>query len=147
DRLKQLAPKIGIAKPTMACLRKGRVVRHVAVQTKTAEPAIGQVQVDFLAQPPFRANAKAVAHDQHADQQLGINRRPPRFTVVGRQVCPNAIEFDKAVDRPQQMRLGYVTFERELVEQSVLLDFPIPHHRLPPSRRDFSKSDYYTKAD
>jgi hypothetical protein len=45
------------------------------------------------------------------------------------------------------MRLGHVTFERELVEQSVLLDFPIPHHRLPPSRHDFRKSDYYTMTD
>ena len=123
------------------------MVRHVAVETKTAEPPIGQIQVDFLAQPPFRANAEAVAHDQHADQQLGINRWPPHFTVVGRQVCPNAVEFDETVERAQQMRLGHVTFKRELVEQSVLLDFPLPHHRLPPSRRDFRKSDYYTMTD
>jgi hypothetical protein len=30
----------------------------------------------------------------------------------------------------------HMPFERELVEQRVLLDFPLPHHRLPPSRRD-----------
>jgi len=27
------------------------------------------------------------------------------------------------------------------------LDFSIPHHRLPPSRHDFRKSDYYTMTD
>src|SRR5215468_4287955 len=59
-------------------------------------------------------------------------------------MCPNAVEFDKPVDRAQQMRLGHVTFERELVEQSILLDFPIPHHRLPPSHRDLRKSADYT---
>src|SRR5215472_10429881 len=59
----------------------------------------------------------------------------------------NAVEFDEAVERAQQMRLGHVTFKRELVEQSVLLDFPLPHHRLPPSRHDFRKSDYYTMTD
>jgi hypothetical protein len=29
-----------------------------------------------------------------------------------------------------------VAFERKPVEQRVLLDLPLPHHRLPPSRRD-----------
>src|SRR5215813_4329275 len=31
--------------------------------------------MDLLAQPPFRADAEAVAHDQHADHQFWIDRR------------------------------------------------------------------------
>src|SRR5271165_6870326 len=42
------------------------------------------------------------------------------------------------------MRLGHVTFERELVEQGILLDLPIPHHRLPPGYRDLRKPQNYT---
>jgi hypothetical protein len=77
-RLEQLAQKVGVAEPAMARLGKGRVVRHLAIKTQTAEPAVGQVQMDLFAEPPFRADAKAVTHDQHANQQLGIDRRPSR---------------------------------------------------------------------
>src|SRR6516165_11734589 len=100
--------------------------------------------MDLFAKPPFRADAEAVAHDQHSDQQFRIDRRPSRLAVEWRQVRPNAVEFDETVDRPQQMRPRHVTFERELVEQSILLDLPIPHHRLPPSHRDLRKSADYT---
>ena len=37
-------------------------------------------------------------------------------------------------------------FQRELVEQRGLIDLPLPHHRLPPSRRDLRKSSDYTTA-
>jgi hypothetical protein len=111
---------------------------------KRQNPRYAQVQVDLFAQPPFRADAEAIAHDQHADQQLRIDRRPSRRTVEGRQVCPNPLEVNKAVDRPQQMIPGHMPFERKLVEQRVLLDLPLPHHRLPPSRRDLRKSGDYT---
>ena len=82
--------------------------------------------MDLFAQPPFRADTEAVPDNQHPDQQLRIDRRPPRLAIEGCQVCPKPIEVNEAIDRPQQMRLGYVTFERELVEQSVLLDFRSP---------------------
>src|SRR5437899_4007682 len=74
---------------------------YLAVEPQPAEPAIRQVQMDLFAQPPFRADAGAVADDQHADQQLGIDRRSSCLTVEGRQVRPNPIEVNKPVDRPQ----------------------------------------------
>ena len=46
-----------------------------AVEPQSAKPAVGEVQMDLLAQPPFRADAKTVAHDQHADHQFRIDRR------------------------------------------------------------------------
>jgi hypothetical protein len=48
--------------------------------------------------------------------------------------------------RAQQMLLGHVPIKRKLVEQRVLLDLLLPHHRLPPSRRDLSKSNNYIMA-
>jgi hypothetical protein len=44
------------------------------------------------------------------------------------------------------MLLGHVPIKRKLVEQRVLLDLLLPHHRLPPSRRDLSKSNNYIMA-
>jgi len=62
-------------------------------------------------------------------------------------VCPKLIELNKAIDRAQQMRLRHMPFERKLVEQRILLDLSLPHHRLPLSRRDLRKSgDYNTAA-
>src|SRR5271163_3971767 len=46
------------------------------------------VEVDLVAQPPLRANAKAVAHDQHADHQLGIDRGPSHIAVIAPQMRP-----------------------------------------------------------
>jgi hypothetical protein len=59
-------------------------------------------------------------------------------------VYPKPIEVHEAIDRPQQMLLRHMPFERKLIEQRVLLDLPLPHHRLPPSRRDLRKSTNYT---
>jgi hypothetical protein len=61
-------------------------------------------------------------------------------------VCPKPIEVKEAIDRPQQMLIRHMPFERKLVEQRVLLDLPLPHHRLPPGRRDLRKSADYTAA-
>jgi len=74
--LEQLAQQIAIAEAAMPILGEGRVVRHLAIEAEPAEPAVCEVQVHLLAQPPFGANAKAVANKQHPDEQFGINRRP-----------------------------------------------------------------------
>src|SRR4051812_49017726 len=64
------------------------------------EPAVREVQMDFLAQPSLRPNAKAVANDQHADHQLGINRRPPGLAVEWRQLPSQLTQSTKrSIDR------------------------------------------------
>lgn len=52
-----------------------RVVKHITVQPQAAEPAVGQIAVDLLAQPPLRPSAKPVADDEHPHHQLRIDRR------------------------------------------------------------------------
>jgi hypothetical protein len=104
------------------------VVGHFAIQAETAEPAVRQVQVDFLAQPPFRADAKAVADDQHPDQQLRIDRWAAFLAIEWRQPPPQLAEFHEPVDRAQQVPLGHMTVERKLAKQSVLPDAAFPHH-------------------
>src|SRR3954468_17983651 len=58
-----------------------RVVRHLAVEPEPTAPALGEVQVNLLAQPPFGTNAVAVANQQHTNQQFRINRRPASRAV------------------------------------------------------------------
>ena len=57
----------------MTVFGEGRMVRHVAIETQPAEPSIGQVQMHFLAESTLRPYPEAVADDEHADHQLGIN--------------------------------------------------------------------------
>src|SRR5207248_4330526 len=72
----------------MAVLREGRMIGHLAVEPEPAKPAIRQVEVHLFAQPPLRADAEAIADDQHANQQLWIDRRPADLTVEGHQLSP-----------------------------------------------------------
>ena len=67
------------------------------------KPAVAEVQVNFLAQPPLRADPKAVADDQHPDHQLRIDRRPSHLAVKRRELAPHLVEIDKTIDRPQQV--------------------------------------------
>jgi hypothetical protein len=39
------------------------MIGHFAVETQSTKPAIRQVEVHLLAQPPLRADAEAVADD------------------------------------------------------------------------------------
>jgi len=87
--LEQLSQQIAITEAAMPVLGEGRVVRHLAVEAEPTEPAVSEVQVNLLAQPPFRANAVAVADQQHPDEQFGINRRPTGRAVKWRQMAPN----------------------------------------------------------
>jgi len=58
-------------------------------EAEPTEPAVSEVQVNLLAQPPFRTNAVAVANQQHPDEQFRINRRPASRAVKWGHVAPN----------------------------------------------------------
>ena len=57
---------------------------------------------------------------KHPDQKLWINRRAPRVAVEICQMSPDAAQIEVTINRPQQVVLRYVVFQRELVEQSRL---------------------------
>jgi hypothetical protein len=119
------------------------VVGNLPLQPEPAEPAVAEVQMHLLAKPTLRPDAEAVAHDQHPDHQLGINRRTAHRAVERRQLPPQARQnnssrssalrqVDEAIDRPQEMIGRHMRIEREVVEQSPLFDLPRSHHRLSP---------------
>src|SRR5580658_4098375 len=100
------------------------MVGYMAVETETTEPAICQIEMDFLAQAPLGADAKAIPDDQHPDHQLGINRWPSQRAVERRQLAAQFRQLDKTLDRPQQMIRRHMSVEREVVEQYTLFDLP-----------------------
>ncbi len=56
--------------------------------------------MNLFAQPPLRPDAKAIADQQHADQQLGIDRGAARVTIEIRQMRTNAAQIDEPINGP-----------------------------------------------
>jgi hypothetical protein len=110
-------------------LRERRVIWHLVRDTQSAEPPIGQVQVNLFAQLTLRANAQAVTDQQHADHQLRIDRGSAGVAVVRRQVFAQIGEVEETIDGSQQVILGDEIFEVKRVEQLVLRFVVAAHHR------------------
>jgi hypothetical protein len=127
--LEQLAQKIALAKTAMAVLGNRRMIRNLAVEAQAAEPAVGQIEVNFLAQPTFGTNAQAIADDEHPNHQLGIDRRPPDVAIVGPQVRPQPREIDEPIDLAQHVTVGDMPLKTEAVEQRLLHHARLAHHR------------------
>jgi hypothetical protein len=127
--LEQLPQQIAVAEAAMPVLREGRVIRHRAIETEPAKPAIDQVQMHLLAQPPLRADAHAIADDQHADHQFGIDRGPSRLAVEWPQMLADAIEIDEAVDQAQQVIRRHMILNAEAVKQRFLHHRALAHHQ------------------
>jgi hypothetical protein len=75
------------------------------------------MQFDFLAQLPLKPDAVAVAHDQHPDHQLGIDRRPTDLTVERRHLVAQLSQHPRhdRIDPAQQMarRNAFFKIEQE----------------------------------
>ena len=52
--------QIAVAEATMPVLREGRMVGHVPLEPKTAEPAVRQVEANLFAQAKLGADAEAI---------------------------------------------------------------------------------------
>jgi hypothetical protein len=93
------------------------VIRNLAVQPEPAEPAIRQIEMDLFAKPPFGADAHAVADNQHAHHQLGVDRGSPHLAVERLQRLAKIFEVEVAVDAPEHVIEGDVLVEAEIIEQ------------------------------
>ena len=89
------------------------------------------MQLDFLSELAFRADAVAVADNEHPDHELGVDRRTADVAVVRLELLVQVGERHrhKHVHPPQQMVLGDAIFEAKLVEQAALITSQSPHHR------------------
>jgi hypothetical protein len=95
------------------------MVRHIAIEAKATEPAVCQIEMDLIAQPPLRANAEAIADDQHPDHQFGIDRRAPHRAVERRQLSPQLTKLHEPIDRAQQM-IGWYVPDRAKTRRTTL---------------------------
>src|SRR6266702_3031813 len=80
------------------------------------------VEIDLLAQPSLGADAEAVTHDQHADDQFRIDRGPADRAVEWRQLLPQRAEVEKPVDLPQQVIDWNPILKAKLIKQLRLVE-------------------------
>src|SRR5262245_32340674 len=87
-RFEQLPKDVAVTEAAVAIDREGRVIGHPVFKIQAAEPTIGQVKLDLLAQLALEADAVTVPDDQHPQHELGIDRRPADLAVEGFQLLP-----------------------------------------------------------
>jgi hypothetical protein len=69
--------QVALSEAAMPVLGEGRVIRYRPIQTKPAEPPVGQIEVNLVAQAPLRSDTEAVTNQEHPDHQFGsIEGRP-----------------------------------------------------------------------
>ncbi len=69
DALEDVAQDVALAKAIKTVDRKRRVMRDRVVEIEAAEPPVGKVQPDFLAQTALVSDAVAAPEDQHLSER------------------------------------------------------------------------------
>ena len=113
----------------MTVFGKGRVIGNRIRQIEPTEPSVCEIEMDLITEPALRADAHAIADDQHSDHQFRINRRTPRRAVERSEKATDIREIDEPIDAPQQMIVRDMILDRELVKQRALRLLPRSHHR------------------
>src|ERR1700732_1425313 len=114
--LEQMAKDFALAKAPVPVLGKDRMVRDLVIQTETAKPAIGEIEMNLFAQSALRAYAHAIAGDQHADHQPRIDRGATGAAVERLQRLTNVIEVEMPIDASQNVIGRDMVVEAEIIE-------------------------------
>src|SRR5262249_33388822 len=116
--LEDVAQDVALAKALKTIDRKRGVMWHLVVEIELAEPPVGKVQLDLLAQTALVSNAVAVPDAEHPDHEFRINRRAADVAVKGSQLLVQVGQHagHEDVHPSQQVILGNHIIELELIE-------------------------------
>jgi hypothetical protein len=93
--------------------RERRVVGNFVLEIEPTEPAIGEMEFDFLAQFPLGTDAIAIPDNEHPQHELWIYRRSADFAVEGLQFVAKTSQYPgyDRIDPAQQMVRRDALFE------------------------------------
>ena len=77
-----MSEQIATAEPAAAVLPTAGMAGNRAGQTKLTEPPATKIQMTLLTQPALRADANAIADEQHPDDLFWIDRRVSLVAVI-----------------------------------------------------------------
>src|SRR6266536_1499377 len=138
-----MTQEVAVAEAAMPIDRECRVIWHFVVEIEAAKPAVGEMQLNLLAEPPLKANAVAVAHNQHPDHELGIDRGPANVAVERRELLSQVSQNPRhdRIDPAQQIARRNTLFEVKQIEQLALIARLPAHHDPPPSLTESNKTE------
>jgi hypothetical protein len=90
------------------------------LNTQTAKPAIGQIDLNLRTKLAFRADGKKVTKDQHPDYQLRIDQRLARVAVIGLQFRVQPTQIENRINPAHQMIGWNDIIKTESVEKTIL---------------------------
>ncbi len=96
---------------------KQTIGERFAIKPETAEPAIGQIEVNLLAQTSLGPDGKAITDNQHSDHQFGSDRGPSDMAVISRQLSAHTAQVEKAIYLAQQVISRYLIFKAKVIKQ------------------------------
>ena len=82
------------------------MIRDAVTKVEAAEPAIGQIQMNLLAQAAFGSDARAIAYKQHPDHQFRINGWATSVAVKLGKMRTNTTQLNEPINQMQQVVLG-----------------------------------------
>ena len=103
NRVEQLTGGSAIAETTMPVLGEAGVIRHFVFQAEQAEPAVGYIVIHFFAKTACRTNAVAIANDEHANGQLGVNRRSASVALKSSDMRTKLAQIEIVINGTQKM--------------------------------------------
>src|SRR5258706_8319411 len=110
------------------------MIRDSVLDAELAEPAIGQVHLQFTADQPLRPDRKDIPYDQHPDHQLRIDRRTTRGRIMRCKFAAKPGQIQSSVDLAHQMIFRDHVAKTKLVEQLTLVTLQTAHHGSTSSR-------------
>src|SRR3984957_3658803 len=90
--------------------------------------SLGEVHLYLTTDQPFRADRKDIAHDQHPDHQLRIDRRVTHGRIMRCKFTAKPGKIESGIDLPHQMIFRDRLVEMKLVEQLTLVTLQTAHH-------------------
>jgi len=92
--------RLRFLKPSVPVLGKRGMMRNLLIEAQTGEPAPRHMHAQLLYQLALASDAVQIAHQQNAQQEFRINRRPPGLAVAVFQLHAYKLEADVLVDEP-----------------------------------------------
>jgi hypothetical protein len=101
DCLEQMTKDIALAKAPVPVLGKGRMIRDLVIQTEAAKPAIGEIEMNLLAQSALRAYAQCNSRRSACGSSAPDRTRGDRCCCERLQRLTNVIEVEMPIDASQ----------------------------------------------
>jgi hypothetical protein len=123
------------------------VIGHSPIESEAVEPAIGEVEMHFVAQPSFRTDAHHITHDQHPQHQLRINRGSACVAIKRLQPFADIAKINEPINRPQHVIERNMPLKTKALKQRFLRTYLFTHHRANPPQPSESDHSQQSKRE